>query len=59
MPRVRSFFLETEVGTGTRFDWTSGGEGVDARVVEVEIKLDEGQDAAKLTYLQVKVEITP
>ena len=33
MPRVRSFFLETGLGTGTRFDWTSGGEGVDdARV---------------------------
>lgn len=31
----------------------------DARIVEVEIRLDEGQDAAKLTYLQVKVEISP
>jgi len=36
MPRG-PFSLETGLGTGTRFDWTSGGEeGVDdARVVEV------------------------
>jgi len=31
----------------------------DARVIEVKIRLDEGQDVAKLTYLQVTVEITP
>jgi HlyD family secretion protein len=31
----------------------------DARVVEVEIHLDEGDRAAGLTYLQVEVTITP
>ena len=31
----------------------------DARVIEVDIRLDEGQDVAKLTYLQVRVEIDP
>jgi HlyD family secretion protein len=31
----------------------------DARVVEVEVRLDEGQSVAALTYLQVTVEITP
>ncbi len=31
----------------------------DARVVEVDVKLDEGQDASTLTYLQVKVDIDP
>ncbi len=30
----------------------------DARVIEVDIRLDEGQDVAKLTYLQVTVEIS-
>jgi len=31
----------------------------DARVVEVKIRLDEDQEVARLTYLQVSVEITP
>jgi len=31
----------------------------DARVVEVDVRIDEGQDVGALTYLQVKVEITP
>ena len=31
----------------------------DARVIEVDIRLDPGQDASKLTYLQVTVEISP
>lgn len=31
----------------------------DARVVEVKIRIDEGQEVAKLTYLQVMVEISP
>jgi HlyD family secretion protein len=31
----------------------------DARVIEVDIRLDEGQDVSKLTYLQVTVEIKP
>ena len=31
----------------------------DARVVEVDVKIDAGQDVAKLTYLQVTVEIQP
>ena len=32
---------------------------IDARVVEVEIRLDQAADAASLTYLQVHVEIAP
>jgi HlyD family secretion protein len=31
----------------------------DARIIEVDIRLDEGQDVSKLTYLQVTVEIGP
>jgi HlyD family secretion protein len=31
----------------------------DARVVEVDVRIDDGQDVAKLTYLQVTVEIRP
>jgi HlyD family secretion protein len=31
----------------------------DARVVEVAIRIDEGQEVARLTYLQVRVEIHP
>jgi HlyD family secretion protein len=31
----------------------------DARVIEVDVRLDPGQDVGKLTYLQVTVEITP
>jgi HlyD family secretion protein len=31
----------------------------DARVIEVDIRLDAHQDASKLTYLQVRIEIDP
>lgn len=31
----------------------------DARVIEVDVRIDAGQDVAKLTYLQVTIEITP
>jgi HlyD family secretion protein len=38
---------------------TDPASKVDARVIEVEIRLDEGDAAAGLTNLQVEVEITP
>ena len=31
----------------------------DARVIEVDVRIDEGQDVATLTYLQVTVQIEP